>query len=71
MGERKIIGRTEKCIVCLEKAIYYGGHVRLGEMDVLAGWCNKHKDTKPIYLANEQGGFGGWVKEYGFKDEIV
>lgn len=70
----KIIGRTTKCIVCLKPGAYTTGHVKKGDMDVLARWCEEHHETviknfhtkENAYLLNSEGCFGGWHESYGF-----
>lgn len=72
---RKIIGDTKKCIVCLKKAIHFTGHVIKDNDIVFAGFCddhintyiNKWKNTENYYyLGNMKGCYGGWMPEYGF-----
>ena len=58
---------TENCIICLNPATNYCGHVLLGPIAITAGFCGKHTDTNIPSLANMQGCYGGWLPEYGLK----
>lgn len=77
--EREIIGRTTKCLICLNEAKIHSGNVIKGEDSVIAGWCSpehsevylKHHSGKGDikYLMNETGCYGAWHEAYGFNPE--
>jgi len=58
--------RTEKCIICLKKAVIYGGHVvDENNKSIFAGFCLTHSDNKSPNLLRRQGCYGAWHKRYG------
>lgn len=62
---------TVNCIVCLKPAITWSGNVVMNKNNktVIAGWCDKHKDDIECYdFAGRGGCFGGYLKEYGFRN---
>lgn len=78
MEERKIIGSTTQCIVCLKEATNHTGHVLKENNIVLAGWCSQHVDAmltdydtrdQYLFLMSRTGCFGGWHEKYGFLSE--
>ena len=80
MEDNKTIGRTTQCIVCLNKAINYTGHLSKGDNMVLAGWCDEHIDviiqdgknnTKILFLMNTIGCYGGWHEKYGYEEQKI
>ena len=60
---------TERCLVCLEPATVYAGHVMAGAAEVTAGWCRAHADTPCPNLLNRQGCYGAWIDLYGRRRE--
>lgn len=61
---------TLNCIVCLEKAVGFGGHVHSGNEIITAGFCKTHFDThiKTNPIESCKGCYGEWKEEMG-KDE--
>lgn len=65
--------RTTKCLICLKPATIYTGHVILGKMHVIAGWCEKHSHCLvpcTEHYARHQGCHGGWLNEYGLEEDV-
>ena len=67
--EHRIIGSTNKCVVCLKPAVSHSGFVRKGNEEILAGHCEQHKDRDSSSLMNEADCYGGWHESYGFVKE--
>lgn len=54
---------TDKCIVCLEKAQYFSGHVLKDGKKITAGFCSSEhlfEATRNVY----GGCLGDWKEEY-------
>lgn len=49
---------TINCIVCLEKATCFGGHVHAEKEMIIAGFCKDHFNTLPT-IDGCQGCYGG------------
>jgi hypothetical protein len=57
---------TEKCLVCLEKATHFSGHVQLPNGDhIIAGFCDKHSDIESPDLLKSLGCHGAWDERFG------
>ena len=69
---------TEKCIICLSKAVSFGGHVHIGNETIIAGFCDRHDFNCKEHasfckkLSNEgcKGCYGEWTEEMGIDDSF-
>ena len=61
---------TKNCIICFKEATSWTGHVHKKDGDILAGWCDTHKqkDNEYSYVGirkNCTGCFGRFTKNMG------
>lgn len=62
--------RTTQCIVCLDDAVMWSGHVRRKGKSVTAGWCgDSHMVNYRAGLLARTGCHGGWHKKYGMAED--
>ena len=54
--------RTPKCVMCLQDAKAWTGHVRHGEEVIIAGWCSK---CDPSTTSGLRGYCGEWTEGMG------
>ncbi len=57
--------KTANCIICLEKATSYTGHVLKGDDKVTAGWCDKHAANGRNLMTAL---VGGYIDAFGLLD---
>jgi hypothetical protein len=60
---------TEKCVICLGKAVSFGGHVHIGNQTIIAGFCKEHFNFKKKLGRDDcKGCYGEWTEEMGIDD---
>jgi hypothetical protein len=61
---------TAKCVICLNKAFFYSGHVLKDGQKVTAGFCTYDHAYEGERIAAPNGCLGEWKPEYGLDEDM-